>query len=303
VIPRRLISLIVILAIEISGSARDAEAAQPKSPMAAPPGANEGCHLSAPGRITAISQAGVNLVRSGGRVTATSELPAAIRGAPYSAVGISTTVQILPDGNRITHRQVTRFFRDSQGRTRMELVVSFVAPFVLDAPINVIVITDPIARQRFILHPAVKRAESLVAAIANQHRDSDKSAAPELASDEDSGPLVRSCTPEASPSTSHSLGTKMISGLKAVGQVTEVTIDAGKIGNEKPLNVTSEEWLSEDLGVVLSRTQHDPLIGDTTYRLEQIERTEPDSTLFRIPTDYVVQMVTEEMMPVIAPVP
>jgi hypothetical protein len=84
-----------------------------------------------------------------------------------------------------------------------------------------------------------------------------------------------------------SIGEKRIEGLKVTGSRLEFTLDAGTVGNEQPITVRTDQWFSADLGVVVSSMNHDPMIGDTTYRLEQINRAEPDPSLFQIPGDYV----------------
>jgi len=83
-----------------------------------------------------------------------------------------------------------------------------------------------------------------------------------------------------------SIGERRIEGLKVTGSRLEFTIDAGEVGNEQPITVRTDQWFSADLGVVVSSTHDDPMIGETTYRLEQINRTEPDAALFAVPTDY-----------------
>ena len=83
-----------------------------------------------------------------------------------------------------------------------------------------------------------------------------------------------------------SIGERRIEGLKVTGSRLEFTLDAGAVGNEQPITVRTDQWFSPDLGVVVSGTNHDPMIGDTTYRLEQINRVEPDSALFVVPADY-----------------
>ena len=94
------------------------------------------------------------------------------------------------------------------------------------------------------------------------------------------------------PATTVSLGQKMLAGLQATGTKTEYTIPAGQIGNEQPITVTSEKWVSEELAVTVSSTLHDPMIGDTQFHLSQIERTEPDPSLFAVPADYTLNDVT-----------
>jgi hypothetical protein len=56
--------------------------------------------------------------------------------------------------------------------------------------------------------------------------------------------------------------------------------------------VTSEKWVSEELGMTVSSSLHDPMIGDTQFHLSQIERTEPDPSLFVVTSDYALNDVT-----------
>ena len=97
-------------------------------------------------------------------------------------------------------------------------------------------------------------------------------------------PVCKGGAPKAAEPVS--IGEKRIEGLKVTGSRLEFTIDAGAVGNEQPIKVRTDQWFSADLGVVVSSSHHDPMIGDTTYRLEQINRTEPDQTLFAVPSDY-----------------
>ncbi|MEJ0039371.1 MAG: hypothetical protein WDO68_25515 [Gammaproteobacteria bacterium] len=83
-----------------------------------------------------------------------------------------------------------------------------------------------------------------------------------------------------------SIGERRIEGLKVTGSRLEFTINAGEVGNDQPITVRTDQWFSADLGVVVSSTHHDPMIGETTYRLEQINRADPDAALFAVPADY-----------------
>jgi hypothetical protein len=86
-----------------------------------------------------------------------------------------------------------------------------------------------------------------------------------------------------------SLGERTIEGLKVTGSRREFTIDAGAVGNEQPIVVSTEQWFSPDLGVVVASSHHDPMIGDTNYKLTEISRSEPDPALFKIPADFTKQ--------------
>jgi hypothetical protein len=62
----------------------------------------------------------------------------------------------------------------------------------------------------------------------------------------------------------------------------------------------NERWYSPELQVDLMTRHNDPRTGETTYRLANINRTDPAKSLFEVPTDYTV---TEgfKVLPAIAP--
>jgi hypothetical protein len=82
---------------------------------------------------------------------------------------------------------------------------------------------------------------------------------------------------------------KMIDGLPVEGRKTTTVIPAGQIGNEQPITITSEEWRSVDLNVLVQTRHSDPRTGESSYRLTNIIRAEPDPSLFMVPTDYTVR--------------
>jgi hypothetical protein len=86
-----------------------------------------------------------------------------------------------------------------------------------------------------------------------------------------------------------SLGTQTIEGVQAEGTRVTFTIPAGKIGNERPIVSVNERWYSPELQAVVLSKNTDPRMGETTYRLTNIVRSEPDSGLFQLPSDYTVK--------------
>lgn len=85
------------------------------------------------------------------------------------------------------------------------------------------------------------------------------------------------------------LGKQSIEGVEAEGTRTTVTIPAGEIGNERPIEIVSERWYSPELQLVVMTRHSDPRFGETTYKLTNINRTEPAKSLFEVPTDYTVK--------------
>jgi len=86
-----------------------------------------------------------------------------------------------------------------------------------------------------------------------------------------------------------SLGKQTIEGVEAEGTRVTFTIPAGKIGNERPIVTVNERWYSPELQAIVMSKNSDPRMGETTYRLTNIVRSEPDPSLFQVPSDYTVK--------------
>lgn len=85
------------------------------------------------------------------------------------------------------------------------------------------------------------------------------------------------------------LGKQMIEGVEAEGTRTTITIAAGEIGNERPIEIVSERWYSPELQLVVMTRHSDPRNGETTYKLTNINRAEPAKSLFEVPAGYTVK--------------
>jgi hypothetical protein len=85
-----------------------------------------------------------------------------VKDKPYSADSITESTQVLADGNRITHKNQARVYRDSQGRTRREQTMGSLGVFQgPSAPITTITINDPVAGTTYFLDPAAHTARKL----------------------------------------------------------------------------------------------------------------------------------------------
>jgi hypothetical protein len=91
------------------------------------------------------------------------------------------------------------------------------------------------------------------------------------------------------PATVGPLEHRTIEGVAVEGRKTTTVIPAGQIGNEQPITVTSEQWRSPELKVLVMTRHNDPRSGESTYRLQNIIRAEPDRSLFMVPADYTVK--------------
>lgn len=82
---------------------------------------------------------------------------------------------------------------------------------------------------------------------------------------------------------------KTLEGIAVEGRKNTTVIPAGQIGNEQPITITSEEWRSAELNLLVLTKHSDPRMGESTYRLVNIIRAEPDRSLFIVPPDYEIK--------------
>jgi hypothetical protein len=91
-----------------------------------------------------------------------------------------------------------------------------------------------------------------------------------------------------------SLGTKTIEGLECEGTRMSPTIPAGQIGNERPIVVTTERWYSPKLQAEVLVKINDPRSGENTYKLVNVDQSEPSALLFQVPADYTIVDIAEK---------
>jgi hypothetical protein len=66
------------------------------------------------------------------------------------------------------------------------------------------------------------------------------------------------------------------------------TIPAGGIGNQQPIQVVRETWVSTALHVPVLIKTSDPRFGVTSMQLSNVTMGEPDPSLFQPPADYTL---------------
>jgi hypothetical protein len=212
-----------------------------------------------------------------------------VKGVPFSAVATSETTQTLADGNHITRKTQTNVYRDSQGRFRREVTLPAIGPLTASGqPHSFVEISDPVAGTAYVLESEQK--------VARQMPDSMGAGVRTKVGP--NGNVFYRHFKESVETTAktESLGTQTIEGVNAEGTRTARTIPAGEMGNEKPITIVSERWYSTDLQMDVRSAHSDPRFGDTTYTLTNIQRSEPDASLFVVPSDYTVKQGKHGMM-------
>jgi len=95
--------------------------------------------------------------------------------------------------------------------------------------------------------------------------------------------------PELRPERStESLGTQTINGVQARGTRFTTVYPVNSEGNDRPITVTNESWVSPQLNITVMSKNSDPRHGDRINRVENLTLSEPDPSLFQPPPDYQV---------------
>jgi len=205
-----------------------------------------------------------------------------VTGAPFSATAVSETTQTLSDGNHILRKTQSNVFRDSQGRIRREITLGGFGPMEPSGqPKSFVIINDPVAGATFMLHPDQKTAEKMPNPFAKMN-------GPMKQAMRDKMEYRRQEETNNVNVKKEDLGAQTIAGVAAQGMRMTKTIPAGQIGNEKPITIVREIWYSNELQTVVMSKHSDPWSGETSYTLTNIQRAEPDATLFAVPSEYTV---------------
>ncbi len=219
-----------------------------------------------------------------------------IPGAPYSAQAVTQRVQILSDGNRITQTTTNNVARDSKGRVRREESIPGMGNGNPELP-HLVLIDDPVAGEHVTLNSNSKTATKLSMQHLKKMAEADALKTRVVIGGQAITIGSFQTKLDNSEATTTDLGTQPIEGVMAKGTRIMHTIPAGAIGNDLPIVITTETWVSQDLKVIVMSKSTDPRMGETTYKLTNLSRAEPDPTLFQIPGDYSVKDQLSAIVP------
>ncbi|MGA3126905.1 MAG: hypothetical protein ABSD13_09310 [Candidatus Korobacteraceae bacterium] len=110
-------------------------------------------------------------------------------------------------------------------------------------------------------------------------------------SDLPSAPTMRIDQPflaAPNPMRTENLGEQSILGFHVHGTRVLTTLPAGQIGNERPIDIVSEQWFSPELEVVMRSMHRDPWAGEFTTTVTRIRRGDQPASLFEVPAAYKV---------------
>jgi hypothetical protein len=218
--------------------------------------------------------------------------------APFSAEAVTTVNQTLRNGTRLEQSTTARYYRDSLGRLRVELLMEglrqpntmserhirlTICPFARefpDVPEPSCYGVDPVTRTTrwdgnpWVL-PLTKDGHFLGVPVGGVRFIQFQRAQDILRYE-----------PQVADSIQHeSLGHRQIAGVDTTGERTSVTIPPWN-RNKGLLDLVDEEWESAELGLVIYTRYSDSNGGFIEYRMKNIRRAEPPPDVFVIPANY-----------------
>jgi hypothetical protein len=240
-----------------------------------------------------------------------------IKGAPYSGEQITENTQILGDGTRIHNENAVKVYRDSEGRVRRETpdMISIFDPvagvgYTLNPhtftgskmQVSVSVKGGPTA---FSYSASASSADGKMLQVYSNTKTTTvtgdgagvgagvgKGVSSGVGPSGDffystAGPNI-AFSKALARGKAESLGSQTMEGVNVQGERRTHTIEAGEIGNDRPIQTIDEHWYSNDLQLDVMTKHSDPRTGEQITRLVDVRRGDPDASLFQLPASYTI---------------
>ena len=257
-----------------------------------------------------------------------------VKGEPYTAQATTELQQTTANGTHISQTSTATLARDSEGRTMRTETLRGIGPLIAALPNDSVQVINRVPAGSSEPDSTSQAGKTTLTTVfdpvAGTHIDytSDSKVAhvfsvPEPGSaaglfhvEAGAMPPLATVTMPAGPAVADgaviakafqgspdapadaktdSLGIRTIDGVTATGTRSTQTIPAGSIGNDKDIVITQETWYSPDLQMVLQSIHNDARYGQTTYTITNLERGEPDASLFQVPPGYTIDKLKPQI--------
>ncbi len=210
-----------------------------------------------------------------------------VTGHPFSATEQRHTVQTLGDGTKIENTDTDKYFRDDQGRTRIERSNGAV---IIHDPVqgasaevngaNKVVRRNTFAYSTAAAMTSDKLAAELKSSSVGVGAGIGVSKGMVMATQADK---VKTEAAIKAQTAEDDLGYQSVNGVSAQGFRRTTTIPVGQIGNDRAIQIVSERWYSPELQMNVKTVNSDPRFGVTTYELTDIVQAAQDPSIFVMP--------------------
>lgn len=170
--------------------------------------------------------------------------------------------------------------RDSEGRVYEEHWLMAPKGSKIASQMSWIQIADPVAHTLYQCNVRQKVCELLTLRDTTKLRFDparSKSAVLKDGKDQDTGTR-----------THEDLGAQMFAGLLVHEYKDTTTVNAGVLGNDRPMSTVRDYRFCEELGINPTSVVGAPQIGRQSFTVTEISATEPDASFFQPPAGYKV---------------
>jgi hypothetical protein len=197
-------------------------------------------------------------------------------GAPFSLTLATEWSRLLGNGGTFTLANERRIVRDSKGRIYQERWILVPKGGKIKSHMDIFQITDPEQHTWYNCATATKVCDLLL-----YHLTTTQTYLPPIGT---SGPL-----PDGNGfRTDEDLGVNNTAGVDTHGYREMLTINAGVMGNDKPMVTMREFWFSPQLGFNMVSIVDDPQSGKQVFTVKDLSTSEPELSYFEIPEGYKV---------------
>jgi hypothetical protein len=221
----------------------------------------------------------------------------AVKGLPFSATQTTIHEQTLADGTVIKNTVEVQLWRDAEGRMRAESTLKSKSGDAQQT--HIVAVWNPIDRTEIswvsgspqasfatVLHLPELQMNGLMGMLVTPPPPPLATLSRPLRTVTAPAALPSAASPDAANIHTETLPPDTISGLEVAGTRTTRVIPAGTVDNDREFTVVSEIWTSAELKVTVRQMTSDPRTGTVTIELTNIDRSDPDSTLFKPPVGY-----------------
>ncbi|HEY1985718.1 MAG TPA: hypothetical protein VGG85_09930 [Terracidiphilus sp.] len=197
-------------------------------------------------------------------------------GAPFTLTLATEWSRPMANGGSFTLANERRIVRDSKGRIYQERWILVPKGSKVKSFMDIFQITDPEQHTWYNCLTASKECK-----IFNYGLETTDKFAPAVVG---SGPL-----PDGNGVRQNDdLGESSTAGLPTHGYRETTTLNAGVMGNDRPMVTTREFWYSAQLGFNLLSMVDDPQNGKQVFTVKDLSTSEPELSYFEVPEGYRV---------------
>jgi len=202
-----------------------------------------------------------------------------VPNVPMSGTVELESTQVLPDGSTDVKKAYAHIARDSRGRIYNERRSFAPTTYTGTTPILSYHIYDPETRMSVFLDPATHIARQTT--LPTPEADPNANAGRETRAN---NPLLQE----------EDLGDQTVENYAVHGIRKTRTIPAKANGTGKAIVVVDEYWYSEELHLNMIVKHNDPRTGQQVVTITQVERADPDPSIFEVPSGYKLVDETPE---------